>query len=99
MAQRIGADYQLIEKYEAGQERVPPDLLLKIAEALDVSIPALFEGLRSTPRDDVGQLFDPHFLERPETFEMLGQFYAQPAAVRRALLGYLNAINDWRLST
>jgi transcriptional regulator with XRE-family HTH domain len=47
----IGVTYQQVQKYEQGSNRVGASRLVKIAEALDVSVIFFFEGLGNCRRD------------------------------------------------
>jgi transcriptional regulator with XRE-family HTH domain len=47
-AEAIGTTHQQVSKYEAGRDRVAAGILYRIAQALDVDIGYLFEGLDQT---------------------------------------------------
>ena len=60
LAERIGVRFQQIQKYENGSNRVAASRLWKIADALGISIVALFEDVRQTTTDqaDVTEMLD-----------------------------------------
>ena len=45
LAEQVGITFQQIQKYERGDNRVGASRLLQIADALQVPLPTLFEGL------------------------------------------------------
>jgi transcriptional regulator with XRE-family HTH domain len=46
LAEKIGVTFQQVQKYEKGTNRVTAGRLMQIAEALDVPLIALFEGVQ-----------------------------------------------------
>jgi transcriptional regulator with XRE-family HTH domain len=48
LAEKIGLTFQQVQKYEKGANRVGAGRLMQIAEALDVPLIALFEGVQHT---------------------------------------------------
>jgi transcriptional regulator with XRE-family HTH domain len=46
LAEKIGLSFQQIQKYEKGVNRVAAGRLMQIAEALDVPLSALFDGVQ-----------------------------------------------------
>ena len=48
VAERIGASYQQVHKYETGAYRLPAGRLFQLAEALEVGVGHFFAGLEPT---------------------------------------------------
>lgn len=99
LARQVEVSTSQIEQFETGEQRVSARLLWKIAFALNVSITKFFDGLGVPSKSATAAIVEQHYLERSETFEMLGFYYAHPTDVRLKLLDYLKALSSWKLST
>jgi transcriptional regulator with XRE-family HTH domain len=49
LGREIGVTFQQIQKYENGTNRIGASRLSRIAEVLEIPVPALFEGVGSIP--------------------------------------------------
>jgi transcriptional regulator with XRE-family HTH domain len=65
LAEIVGADAAQMRRYEAGDERVKADHLLRIARALDEKVPYFFEGAPA----EAGET-----LQSDEVFEIVRAF-------------------------
>lgn len=72
LARQVEVSTSQIEQFETGEQRVSARLLWKIAFALNVSITKFFDGLGVPSKSATAAIVEQHYLERSETFEMLG---------------------------
>ena len=63
LAEQIGVTFQQIQKYEKGVNRVSASTLHHIAQALDITIPALFGPTAGHAGSDSLQIDDPYHAE------------------------------------
>lgn len=96
LARLVRVDVQQLAKFEAGRERVTPGQLLDLARALNIPVANLFDGVTSQLFDQALPQLDRHFLEQPEALELLGYYFMQPPAARRAHLAYLKELSNWQ---
>ncbi len=71
---RIGVTFQQVQKYEKGTNRVGASRLARIAHALKVPIPLLFEGVREKYSGEVATPQD--LLTDPGAFKLVEAFAA-----------------------
>jgi len=96
LAEVVGIKFQQIQKYETGSNRVSASRLWDIAEALDVPVGALFDGLPSrsaAERDDASPLpYD--VLEDKATMDLIRSYHAMPKDQRRRLFELARVLSD-----
>jgi transcriptional regulator with XRE-family HTH domain len=83
LGDRIGINFQQIQKYETGTNRMGASRMWEIAAALDVPVSFFFEGLRGQApdtREGRGE-----FLTDEEALELVRAYYAFPENQRRQL--------------
>src|ERR1700722_2009097 len=84
LGERIGVTFQQVQKYEKGANRVGASRLTQIAEVLEVSLLALFDGSASAGQskgDDTPRalLAKPHSLRLLQSFDKIGSDAARSA--------------------
>jgi transcriptional regulator with XRE-family HTH domain len=91
LGERIGVTFQQVQKYEKGTNRVGASRLARIAHALKVPIPLLFEGVKEkysanvvTPQD---LLTDPGAFKLVEAFAEISN-----AELRRSIVHLVTSI-------
>jgi transcriptional regulator with XRE-family HTH domain len=72
LGRKIGVTFQQVQKYEKGTNRIGASRLNRISEALEVPIPALFEGVRSIPASRHTSLSE--LLTQPRSFRLARAF-------------------------
>ena len=72
LGRKIGVTFQQVQKYEKGTNRIGASRLNRISEALEVPIPALFEGVRSIPTSRHTSLSE--LLTQPRSFRLARAF-------------------------
>lgn len=80
LADAIGVRFQQVQKYENGSNRVAASRLWQIADALGISVVALFEDVRVT----VGQ--------SPDVSELVDLYSRLPAPQRAQALFHMRAL-------
>lgn len=97
LGQRLGVAYQQIQKYERGANRVGASRLVQIANALEVSLSTLFEGIpiageAAAPDDSLmGLLTDRHTLRLARALHRISD-----RETRSALVHLVEVIADAR---
>ncbi len=84
LADEIGVTFQQIQKYERGVNRIAAATLMAIADALDVSVPALL------PR--AGGASEAIAIDDPEALELMSLFMRLSREGRRVLLGLTRSL-------
>ena len=74
LGQEIGVTFQQIQKYEKGANRIGAVRLCRIAEILDIPIPALFEGVSAIPAGERADASLGEFVEEPRTLRLARAF-------------------------
>ncbi len=94
LAEKTGVQFQQIQKYEAGINRVSASRLWDIAEVLEVPVSWFFEGLKpgTDGQDNAGP--DADLLESRETVEFVTSWHGMPD-VQRVL--FLNLTKEMAL--
>ncbi len=81
LAHKAGVNFQQIQKYENGHNRISASRLWDITKALDVPVSYFFEGLNPGDRRSSDDL-----LARHETFGLLTAWRGMPESQRKLLL-------------
>jgi transcriptional regulator with XRE-family HTH domain len=85
LGRRVGLTFQQIEKYESGANRISCGRLVRIAEALEVPVAALFEGVGGSAKSRAAPLR--HLLADPRSYRLAEAFAAiQDANLRRSIV-------------
>jgi transcriptional regulator with XRE-family HTH domain len=71
LADRIGVTFQQVQKYENGRNRVGASRLLRIAQALDVPVMALFDGAEGASQEEAKLLADRQTLRLAQAFDQI----------------------------
>lgn len=85
----IGVQFQQIQKYETGRNRISASRLKAAANALGVHVEAFFEGIdgeQSRKRAFAGVMGD------PDALRAAAAIYALPPSMRQSLLDILDAM-------
>ncbi|MCR9113398.1 MAG: helix-turn-helix domain-containing protein [Rhodobacteraceae bacterium] len=85
LAEKIGVRFQQVQKYENGSNRIAASRLWQIADALNISVVSLFEGLPGTQPEPSAQ-----------TSEMIGLLQRLPEQRRTEALFYLRGLANGR---
>ena len=81
LAHKAGVNFQQIQKYENGHNRISASRLWNITKALDVPVSYFFKGLNPSDKRGSDDLFARH-----ETFALLTAWYGMPESQRKLLL-------------
>ena len=95
LAEHLGLSFQQVQKYEAGVNRVSGSALVGIAQALDVPVARLFEGLPAAaarPAAEPGRAHDGLSLLTVERDEIMADLEHLPARLRRRLVALARAL-------
>jgi transcriptional regulator with XRE-family HTH domain len=85
LGRRVGLTFQQIEKYESGANRISCGRLVRIAEALEVPVAALFEGVGGRAKSRAAP--PRHLLADPRSYRLAEAFAAiQDANLRRSIV-------------
>lgn len=82
---KIGVNFQQIQKYERGTNRISASRLWDIASALDVQIAYFFEGIDENADHQNGDPPLAELFEAKEAIELLKAYYKIPEPSRRKL--------------
>jgi transcriptional regulator with XRE-family HTH domain len=78
LANALGLTFQQVQKYENGANRVSASRLSAIADILDAPISFFFTGLRADGAGSPEEREARDRMERPETIELIRNYYAIP---------------------
>lgn len=95
VASRIGVQFQQLQKYETGTNRVSASRLWEISKALEVPTSYFFEGIgdeSSGTGDPLAGLHNDH--KDKETMALVNAYYAMPETHRRKLLELARALGE-----
>jgi transcriptional regulator with XRE-family HTH domain len=85
LGRRVGLTFQQIQKYESGANRISCGRLVRIAEALEVPVAALFEGVDGRAKSRAAPLL--HLLADPRSYRLAEAFaVVQDANLRRSIV-------------
>ena len=87
LAEQIGVQFQQLQKYETGENRVSASKLYLIAKALETNVPALFANLDHDP--------DCLAVQTAVEAEMLEQFRLLGERRRESFLNMMTNLNDF----
>lgn len=90
LARAAGVNFQQIQKYETGKNRVSSSRLWAISVALEVTIDFFFEGLEEEER----QHFSESTTSHDEVMVLIRSYYAIPEAKRKSLLNLARVLGD-----
>jgi transcriptional regulator with XRE-family HTH domain len=90
----VGINFQQIQKYETGMNRISASRLWDIAQALDVSISFFFEGFDSDAADAPAPTERGDLLADKEALELVRSYYSIPEAQRRRLFDLARVLSD-----
>ena len=88
LARKIGVNYQKIQKYETGRNRVSPSKLVEINDGLDTSVTLFFDGVPEK-ENRLGDLVCQNKIEA----ETLCRFRNSPAHARNDLFNMIKLIS------
>ena len=83
-------DFQQLQKYERGMNRISASKLWQISQVLDVPVQWFFEEF-SEPKEEEGSRREAFHMKR-ETLELVRNYIAVPADVRRKFLSLVKSI-------
>jgi len=84
LGERVGINFQQIQKYETGENRVSASRIWDIGTALKVPIAFFFEGLNGQAAEKCEEVSD--ILSDKEAFELVRAYNAIPKVQRKRLL-------------
>ena len=87
LAEQIGVQFQQLQKYDTGENRVSASKLYLIAKALETNVPALFANLDHDP--------DCLAVQTAVEAEMLEQFRLLGERRREIFLNMMTNLNDF----
>lgn len=92
LAAKVGVQFQQIQKYERGQNRISASRLYLIAHALGVSVGHFFDGLTDQPRTDVAQgvKIQPEALH--ETLQLVRLYHRLDTRLRSAIYAVIQTV-------
>lgn len=91
LALAIGVTFQQVQKYERGANRISASMLVRIAEALGVSVAELFGPAEAASRvsDDLAAM-----LGKPGALKLLQDYCQLPERYRAALASFVAALSS-----
>ena len=92
LGDKVGIKFQQIQKYETGANRVSASRMWDIANALDVPVSFLFEGLAGQTVGAGEARGD--MLTDKEALELVRAYYSIPEAQRRKLFDLARVLSD-----
>jgi len=90
LAEKVGIKFQQIQKYETGMNRISASRLWDIAEALQVPVSYVFEGMDG---DDTSGI-PGDILADKEALELIRSYYAIPENQRRRLFELARVLSE-----
>jgi transcriptional regulator with XRE-family HTH domain len=91
VAQRVGVQFQQLQKYETGMNRVSGSRLCDLSKALGVTPGYFFVG--------IGEELHKEQVQTAIEYSMIKHLRAMPDSAQRALLGIAQAVADAREKT
>lgn len=96
----IGVSFQMVQKYERGDCRVGASRLMKIAQALQVSVAYFFEGFAAQDgaappmamAAEDSKPLDDSLMKSRETVQLLKAYYSLPENARREVMDVIQAL-------
>lgn len=93
LGEQIGVTFQQVQKYEKGANRVGASRLVQIAQALDVHLPTLFEGVKDHAKPTGMSPLD--MIKDAATLDLVRSFAEiSDARLRRAIVNLVAQIAD-----
>ena len=98
LAEKVGIKFQQIQKYETGMNRISASRLWDIAEALQVPVSYVFEGMdgdaeATQPSADMAGI-PGDILADKEALELIRSYYAIPENQRRRLFELARVLSE-----
>jgi transcriptional regulator with XRE-family HTH domain len=94
LGDQIGVTFQQVQKYEKGANRVGASRLTQIATALNVPIPAFFEGANKAAREG-GPTSPTELLTRPHALRLLKAYSEiEHDGLRSAIVRLIESISS-----
>jgi len=98
LAEKVGIKFQQIQKYETGMNRISASRLWDIAEALQVPVSYVFEGMdgeddAATPTAETAGI-PGDILADKEALELIRSYYAIPENQRRRLFELARVLSE-----
>lgn len=98
LAEKVGIKFQQIQKYETGMNRISASRLWDIAEALQVPVSYVFEGMdgdveATQPAADMAGI-PGDILADKEALELIRSYYAIPENQRRRLFELARVLSE-----
>ena len=90
LANAIGLTFQQLQKYERGMNRISASKLWQISQVLDVPVQWFFKEF-SEPKEEEEKRRESFHMKR-ETLELVRNYVAVPADVRRKFLSLVKSI-------
>ena len=92
----VGIRFQQIQKYETGANRVSASRLWDIANALDVSVSAFFEGIEQSEGEELEQASSLSLdkIDEKEALSLVRSYYKIPKGQRRRLVDLARVLSD-----
>jgi len=98
LAEKVGIKFQQIQKYETGMNRISASRLWDIAEALQVPVSYVFEGMdgeEETANPTAAMAGIPgDILADKEALELIRSYYAIPENQRRRLFELARVLSE-----
>ena len=91
LGEKVGIQFQQIQKYETGANRVSASRLWDICQALDVPASFCFDGLENQAEDEhvIGDI-----LSDKEALQLVRAYYGMPEAQRRQIFELARVLSD-----
>ncbi|MGO4917728.1 helix-turn-helix domain-containing protein [Pseudogemmobacter sp. W21_MBD1_M6] len=95
LSDQVGVNYQQVQKYETGMNRVSASRLWVIAKVLNVPVSFFFEGLNDQPLANTRKSdFPVDIMTDKEALELLRAYYTIPENQRRRLFDLARALSE-----
>ena len=96
LADLVGINFQQIQKYEPGSNRVSASRLWDIGEAMGVPVAFFFEGIKdhNQPPGAAPNSSAPDMLSDKEAMELVRTYYAIPENQRRRLFELARVLSE-----
>ena len=95
LAEHVGINFQQIQKYETGANRVSASRLWDIASTLDVSINFFFDGLQAEKGVKIqSDAMPSDLMGDKEALDLVRSYYAIPENQRRRLFDLARVLSD-----
>ena len=102
LAGSVGVQFQQIQKYESGANRISASRMWDLAQALDVPVNFFFEGLEKSSNQSLlngsanPEPLSPSVLDSKETIDLVRAYYGLDENPRKHLLEFAKSLSHNR---